>query len=374
MFSILHCADLHLEASFAAGRVPPAMGNWRRADLQATLGRILAMAREQQADAVTIAGDLYEHEYAMPDTAEQLCETLAGVAPVRVFIAPGERDPFDDDSLYALTVWPENVTIMPPGKLSRYELAPGLWLWGAGYARGAHSDILDGFRVEGEGTHILLLHAAQGDPGTEGPFWVEGRGLRKAGFHLALLGHEHSGWSRTEGNVRCLYPGSPEPLLADEAGGDHLAVLVTVENGSCTPRGLPISRWRYPDLRVDLSGSSSLEEAAALVRVALREAGAVDECSTCRVALVGNRRFDLDLEALRGLVETTADLHYAAGPSSPLGLEQLAQEATMRGQFVRRLQARMAGASQSEQALLLRALNLGLRALEGKQVQSYESG
>jgi len=106
MFSILHCADLHLEASFASDRLPPAAGNWRRADLQAALGRILALAHEHQVDAVTIAGDLYDQEYALPDTAEFLREQLAALAPVRAFIAPGECDPCGDDSLYALTRWP----------------------------------------------------------------------------------------------------------------------------------------------------------------------------------------------------------------------------------------------------------------------------
>jgi len=350
------------------------VGSWRRADLQAALTRILDLAREHQVDAVTIGGDLYEHKYALSDTAEFLCEVFAGIAPVQVYIAAGECDPYTDDSLYALSVWPENVTILAPGRLQRHELAPDLTLWGASYAPGASTCLLDEFRVEGRGTHILLLHAAQGESGAEGPFCMDGRGLRKAGLQLALLGHEHCGWSRSEGDVRYVYPGSVEPLHAGEAEGEHQVMLVTVEDDECSLTGLPVSRWRYPRLRVDLSGSGSIEEAAALVRLALREAGAVDECSQCRVALVGERRFELDLEALGRLVETRAGVQYDAGPSLPLNLEQLAYEATVRGQVVRRLQDRLASAPEAEKPLILQALNLSLRVLEGKQVQTYESG
>src|SRR6266487_3296632 len=105
MFRIIHLSDLHLDTSFAISGLPAAAGAWRRADLRATLGRILALARERRVDAVTIAGDLYEQEYALPDTADFLVQQLAKLAPIRVFIAPGKSDPHTNDSLYALTRW-----------------------------------------------------------------------------------------------------------------------------------------------------------------------------------------------------------------------------------------------------------------------------
>lgn len=374
MFTILHCADLHLEASFASDGLPPAVGNWRRTDLQAALGRILALAREHKVDAVTIAGDLYVHEYALPDTAELLREQFASLAPVRVFIAPGECDPYVEDSLYAVGAWPANVTIMPPGRPTCCELAPGLYLWGAGYVPGADCDILGGLKVDRKGTHLLLLHAGMDSPPSgEGPFQVDARGLRAAGFDLALLGHMHRGVV-DGGGARHVYPGSPEPLCEEDADGDHLAVLVSVDDGTCTTRALPVSQWRFRALQVDLSGSSALEEAAALIRVTLREAGAVDERSFCRVALVGALRFELDLEALAAQVETAAYVRYVAKQSMAYSVEQLAYEATLRGQLVRRLRERLAGTPPNEHAKLLTALNLGLRALEGKQVRPNESG
>lgn len=122
---LLHLSNLHLDAPF------PTLGPERRADLRATLGRILALARERRVDAVTIAGDLYEQDYALPDTAAFLAQQAARLAPIRVFIAPGERDPYTHDSLYALTRWPENVTLFSQGQLTAVELGPGITLWGA---------------------------------------------------------------------------------------------------------------------------------------------------------------------------------------------------------------------------------------------------
>ncbi|MBN2004214.1 MAG: metallophosphoesterase [Anaerolineae bacterium] len=95
---LLHLSNLHFDAAF------PALGPTRHADLRAALGRILALARERKVDAVTIAGDLYEQEYAPPDTAAFLAQQFARLAPIRVFIAPGARDPYTNDSLPSLSL------------------------------------------------------------------------------------------------------------------------------------------------------------------------------------------------------------------------------------------------------------------------------
>src|SRR3954447_23877003 len=133
MFRLLHFADLHIDTSFATDGLPATVGTWRRADLRATLGRIMALARERKVDAVTIAGDLYEQDYALPDTAKFLMEQFSRLAPIPVCVAPGKCDPYIDGSLYALSHWPENVTIFSQSQLVPIELAPNIQLWGAAH-------------------------------------------------------------------------------------------------------------------------------------------------------------------------------------------------------------------------------------------------
>ncbi|MFZ2423342.1 MAG: metallophosphoesterase, partial [Anaerolineae bacterium] len=132
-YQLLHLSDLHLDASFAADGSALSVSNWRRSDLRATLGRILTMAREHRVDAITIAGDLYDQEHALPDTGEFLAQKFAQLASIRVFIAPGEHDPYTVRSLYALTRWPPNVHIFTQGQLAPAELAPDVHLWGAAH-------------------------------------------------------------------------------------------------------------------------------------------------------------------------------------------------------------------------------------------------
>ena len=129
-YRLLHFSDLHLDASFAADGVSSAVGDWRRSDLRAALARILALARDQRVDAVTIAGDLYDERTAMPDTGDFLAQQFARLGNIPVVIAPGHSDPYTARSLYALTRWPSNVHIFA-NELTAVRLAPDIDLWGA---------------------------------------------------------------------------------------------------------------------------------------------------------------------------------------------------------------------------------------------------
>ena len=368
---LLHMSDLHLDAPFAA------LGVTRRAELRAALGRILALARERRVDAVTIAGDLYEQDYTLPDTAAFLAQQFARLAPIRVFIAPGERDPYTNDSLYALTHWPENVTIFSQGQLTPVELTPGITLWGAACPPARGGATLDGFQCDRPGVNLLLLHAADADqpaPGAERLFTVSASAVGAAGFDFALLGHHHAARLWPEDTPCCLYPGSPEPLGPEAEEVRHTVALVTVREAGCVVEHIPINQWRHRAARVDVTGCSSVAEAAARVQAAIAVAlSAVDDRLICEVTLTGAPDVPLDATAVLAQVETPAHLYGQARFTFPYDLERLAQEQTVRGLLVRRFQSNLSDfKDEAERQRRLRALAVALQALEGKSVQYYE--
>lgn len=369
----VHFSDVHLDTSFAASRPLAQANSWRRMDLRATVSRILSAAREWRVDAITIAGDLYEQEYTLPDTAHFLSQQFAKVAPIRVYITPGESDPFTSDSLYALTRWPENVTIFTQGRLSAVELVPAIHLWGAACPPGRGHKSLDKFHVDQDGVNVLLLHGdARELAGSSGEdlFEVDSVSVRSAGFDFALLGHCHTARMWPEDNPCCAYPGSPEPLTAEEAGGAHTVVLLTIEDGICKPELIPVSQWRYSSLPIDLSGCESTDQAATRVSATMRAMpGGDDERLMCEVSLVGRPEFDVDLSALANLVSTQAHVSYEVRFSPRYDLEHLAEEQTVRGLLVRRFQSGLKAAKNREEYILAEdALLCALRALDGKQV------
>jgi len=108
---LVHTADIHLDASFAGTGMPAAFGNRRRQSLRDVFRSIVSRAGEWPADALLIAGDLFEQERVTKDTVAFLIGEFWSIAHVPVFIAPGNHDPYTPDSPYACEEWPENVHV-----------------------------------------------------------------------------------------------------------------------------------------------------------------------------------------------------------------------------------------------------------------------
>ena len=49
---------------------------------------------------------IFLNKITLPDTLVWLKEQFAQLAPIRIFIAPGESDPYSEKSLYTLIRWP----------------------------------------------------------------------------------------------------------------------------------------------------------------------------------------------------------------------------------------------------------------------------
>ncbi len=376
-YQILHLSDLHLDASFAADGIASSDGDWRRSDQRATVGRILALARERRVDAVTIGGDLYDQNYALPDTGEFLAQQFARLTPIRAFITPGELDPYTTRSLYSLTRWPSNVHIFTQSQLTPVQLTPDIQLWGAAHPAPQGNRVVERMHVERSGINILLLHAAERDgakSGTEAHFVVDANSVQNAGLDFALLGHRHTTRVWPEEAPFCVYPGSPEPLCWDESKGGHNVTLLTIDGGQIRFEQIPISQWRYWTAEVDLTDCCGPDDAIQRIRHALSTApGGPDERLICRVILTGLPDFDLDCAVLASGLETKAHVQLKTRLALRYDLDQLAAEQTVRGLLVRRFQTRLAGTRDpGDRLATLKALTLALDALDGRQVRPYE--
>ena len=122
MLTIIHGADFHLDAPFAA--LPPDKARARRAEQRELLDRLAGLAEERRADVVLLSGDLLDGGQTYQETVQALARTLGGI-PAPVFIAPGNHDCYGPRSVYAGMAWPDNVHIFSTVAVEGVEL-PGL--------------------------------------------------------------------------------------------------------------------------------------------------------------------------------------------------------------------------------------------------------
>jgi DNA repair protein SbcD/Mre11 len=371
---ILHFADLHLDRSFAGLSVAPSEAAKRREELRAALRRIVDLALELDVDALTVGGDLYEHERAGPDTGNFIAAEFERLAPKRVLIAPGNHDPYVPDSLYWRLDWPSNVHIFESMAWEPVQLSDSVTVWGAGHRGPAIRDnLLATLRVEPGRTNIALLHASDISAVPEGkpahcPF--TGEDIERSGLDFALLGHYHELRLRPQESPRYAYPGSPEPLDFSEEG-DHHALLLTADavGISCEPR--KVNEVVYQTNTIDITGMSTSDAVRkAICAIADDEVAAR---AIMRVTLTGQPESDLDLD-LNALLQSAHERFRYLDPiidktETPFDLQQIEEETTTRGAFVRMLQQRIAVAPPAELPVLQNALHYGLRAFAGQEIR-----
>ena len=93
MVTILHTADVHLDRAFSGPGMSQSIAAARRQELREAVRRLVDLALELRAGALTIGGDLFEHDRVTMDTGNFLRQQFERLAPARVFIAPGKPRP-----------------------------------------------------------------------------------------------------------------------------------------------------------------------------------------------------------------------------------------------------------------------------------------
>lgn len=357
---LLAFSDVHLDSKF--GWATREVARRQRQRLRDGVTWTFEQARQEGAAAVLIGGDLFEHELVSPDTVDFLRRTFER-SGLQVFAAPGNHDYADTESPYRRIDWPDNVHIFRETHFTSKHLADGVTIWGAAHRKPADTPGFfdDGFEVEGSGTHIAVFHGEERNAAFQAQYRhapFESDQIAAAGFDHAVVGHSHKPadrptWTRL---------GSLERLKFNEAYGN--AVVLEVENGEVKRRRLDPRPPALHSLTVDLTEAESADEARKRIGNALDGlAGAA------RVRLIGEpdnlhlhtEDFDAALfEPHEGIDQVLVD---TSGLTSPYDLDQIEDEPTVRGMFVRRV--RGADLDRETERIVLLA---GLRALDDRDI------
>ena len=155
----LQCAGCRFDSPSWEG--PKGWAAQRNEDLWQTFEAMLSLCRSEKVDFLFLTGDLFEQEYVHKETVERVVRLLAKLKDTKIFIVPGESDPFVTTSAYRLAVWPSNVHIFSSGISSVKMPSQNVTVYGVGWtAYHQEGPFLDGFQVTQDGTiPIMLLHA-----------------------------------------------------------------------------------------------------------------------------------------------------------------------------------------------------------------------
>jgi len=194
----LQCAGCRFDSPFWEG--PKVWAAQRNQDLWQTFEAVISLCVSEKVDLLFLTGNLFEQEYAHKETVERVAKLLAKLKDTKIFITPGERDPFVTTSAYRQAVWPSNVHIFSSGITSVIIPSKKVTVYGAGWtAYQQEGSFLDGFQSKRDGTiPIMLLHAEVKSVSNDNrliPILPDD--IAASGLIYLALGHQ-AGWSGTQ--------------------------------------------------------------------------------------------------------------------------------------------------------------------------------
>jgi exonuclease SbcD len=374
----IHTSDLHLDTSFSGAGLPSRLGDRKREAIRGTLRRILEDARRQAVDLMLIAGDLFEHDLVTQDTIEFLKQQFEAASPIRIFIAPGNHDPFLSDSPYCTQRWPGNVHIFQEEEFRSVAWPEkGLRVTGFGFTRTQLQDpIFQKLAVQpGDARNLVVAHGSDisGIPAgkaAHGPFRIDE--IAGKNVMYCALGHYHQQRPVTNpiDAAQVWYSGIPEGRAWDEEGARGYLLGEIDDNGLLTLTPCLSSQYPFATICLDCEGFATREQ---IVDAILRHRGSdFDSKTILRVRLEGSvdPRLDLSLTELAERLEgETLHLIWDNRLLPALDFETLAHDRTLCGYFVRSMTQQISTAQEADRPMLERARLYGVQALLGREVR-----
>ena len=322
-FRFIHSADVHLDSPLRSlalldERLAELIGNATRQAFQ----NIVTLCIDEEADALLLAGDLYDGDQTSMKTATFFAQQMHRLndANVKVFVVRGNHDAESriTKQLTELTL-PPNVTVFK-GRAGCVEISPldggpPLAIHGMSFAEPqATASLLPHYKPPVAGAVIIgMLHTSMA--GAEGhntyaPCTLAE--LRAHGYRYWALGHVHKR-SVFDGACTVVMPGNPQGRDINEAGV-KTATLVTIgDDGSLSYEERLTSVAEFERIPVSVDGCDDWAAVVRAIQTGLEAARdkARSEQFVCRLILSGGTPAAWELryaaERLKGEADVLAE-------------------------------------------------------------------
>ena len=382
---IIHTSDIHLDASFAKAGMPHAFGIRRRQSLRDVFADILQRAIDWPADAVVIAGDLFEHTRVTRDTISFLREQFGRVSPIPIFVSPGNHDPFTPDSPYANEAWPVNVYLFEEPTWQTHTMKQNrLTVHGFAFdGPDISSNPFGSLEIPDDGRiHVAVAHGSERghqppEKDAYAPF--DAHEAAVDGLAYLALGHFHT-TTPIKGDfaTTIYYSGAPEGHSFGESGLHYYLEIEIDEQGADNPAPgaaqirvtpMPASRSVYTQHTLDCSPLTNTHQIIEAIRdftndKPRKQITRITLTGTCPAAVKS------EIPTLYEAVSESFDALDIADETIPAeDYEELADDKTSFGAFIQRMNDEIKDApDDGHRKTLIRARDIGLSAYHGRDL------
>ena len=352
---IIHTSDIHIDSPLTT-RLPSDKVRERRRELLSGFSRMVEEAKLISADAVIIAGDLFDSERITKKALDTALDVIERAENITFLYLTGNHE---GDALFNSTrPMPKNLVTF--GKEWTYFTIGSVTIAGRSEIR---EGMFDSLALPEETKNIVVLHGELRDR-TAAPETIGIKDAVGRGIDYMALGHYHS-YSRTEIDERgyAVYSGTPEGRGFDEVGDKGYVIIDTdarrVESGF-----RKFAKRRLHIVKVDITGILRTSDIDDRVRAAVRDIPASD---MVRIELVGGYSPELWKDTDKLCHDFSSDFYYfEVKDLSKIAInpEDYKYDKSLKGEFIRTV-----GLDDSlDDATKARVIACGINALMGEEL------
>ncbi|MBO5348764.1 MAG: DNA repair exonuclease [Clostridia bacterium] len=352
----VHIADMHFDTSFTQLNNSN-LGTLRRLEQRKVLKKVIDYIKNNDVEYLFIAGDLYEHKYIRESTIEYINNLFKEIENTKIFITPGNHDPYLKNSFYSKYKWNKNVHIFGPN-ISKIK-ENNINIYGYGFNDFYYTNPeIENFELENKNEiNILITHATlNGTNNIERQYNAISKStLEKIGFDYVALGHIHKCNYNEENKI--IYPGSPISMGFDELGS-HGMIVGNIDKNELNLQFIPLDESEFKIINVDLTEMISIDELIENI-----DNLEINENDYYEIYLIGKRKFEIDKYSLKKIIKNEKIIKLKDLTKRDYDVQKIANENTLKGLFVKEILEKMNDIN-ADKELLENALEIGLEILD----------
>ena len=388
----IHMADVHFDSPFKVLTDKRDFGTKRRLEQREAFKKAIEYISKEQIPYLFIAGDLYDQSYVKESTIEFINNLFKTIPNTKIFISPGNHDPFLKNSFYSTFNWNENVTIFND-EIKRIELEE-VDIYGYGFTDFycSNSGVEEIEIKNKEKINILLVHGALDSSKTVDIQYnpISTNKLKENGFDYIALGHIHK---KTEENkYNLIYPGSMISFGFDELG-EHGILDVKIEKNNIKNKlnknnylnnleknnennfnnlennnlnyknnikinFIKLDNRIFEEKNINISEINSEEELIEKIN-----STEINENIFCKIILTGTRNIEINCNEICKLVTNKNVLKIEDKTETKFDFDQLATQNNLKGIFVKKMLDKLKD-EKYNQEVIKRAIEIGLKSFD----------
>ena len=357
----IHMADMHLDGAFETLANKGILAQERRLEQRKVMKQIVEYIKKNNIPYFFIAGDLYEQEYIKKSTIEYINNLFEQIPNTKIFITPGNHDPYIKNSFYKQYNWSKNVVIFTSElQCINCEEAD---IYGYGFDDFYMENKYHNIQVENKNKINILITHGNLDTGADDqkPYNpMTSKELKSLNFDYIALGHIHKKSYNDYPNQKIVYPGSTVSIGFDELGPRGIIEgEINNETKELKTKFIPMDAKTFEELEININNINSEE---ALVEEINNTQ--IDDNKYYKIILTGKRSFDLNLSQIQELLKQENILRIRNHTQTKYDIQEIATQISLKGLFAKKILEKINSQEDpDEKEKLLQAFEIGIDAL-----------